>query len=441
MKFATLWQAPEINPANGKAMTFPILNPINKYGRTFHLSWIGFFVAFLSWFAYPPLLHGTIDKDLNLTTAQVGNSNIVGLAATLLVRFAVGPFCDLYGPKRVMVACLVLGAIPTAFTPFVNSYSGVLAARFFVGILGGTFVPCQMWTTLFFDKHIVGRVNAFAGGWGNSGGGMTYFAMPALVAHLMKDGYSLDRAWKLSFVVGPFVIIMAVAALILAFGDDCPEGKWSNREIATRMSASSDDNSSTSGSVVPTGEKVAEEADPEKNIQGALSPAEIAEAKAEVIKPPHWSNVFSIMFSPYTMLTALPYATTFGTELAVEGILSGFYTTTAKANSKETWTPQLAGNWGAMFGLLNIVTRPLGGYIADKLYGKSENVLAKKYWMLACGFIQGIFFLAIGLSPHISITSLLAANGFLALFMEMGNGANFALVPEINKHHSKYSTT
>jgi len=34
-KVATLWQAPEINPVNGKARSIPILNPINKYGRVF----------------------------------------------------------------------------------------------------------------------------------------------------------------------------------------------------------------------------------------------------------------------------------------------------------------------------------------------------------------------------------------------------------------------
>lgn len=32
---ASLWQAPEINPVNGKARSIPILNPINKYGRVF----------------------------------------------------------------------------------------------------------------------------------------------------------------------------------------------------------------------------------------------------------------------------------------------------------------------------------------------------------------------------------------------------------------------
>jgi NNP family nitrate/nitrite transporter-like MFS transporter len=41
-KVQTLWQAPEINPVNGKARSIPILNPFNKYGRVFFFSWFGF---------------------------------------------------------------------------------------------------------------------------------------------------------------------------------------------------------------------------------------------------------------------------------------------------------------------------------------------------------------------------------------------------------------
>lgn len=41
-KVQTLWQAPEINPVNGKARSIPVLNPFNKYGRVFFFSWFGF---------------------------------------------------------------------------------------------------------------------------------------------------------------------------------------------------------------------------------------------------------------------------------------------------------------------------------------------------------------------------------------------------------------
>lgn len=52
----SLFCAPEVNPTTGKALTVPVLNPINKYGRVFFFSWFSFCMAFLSWYAFPPLV-------------------------------------------------------------------------------------------------------------------------------------------------------------------------------------------------------------------------------------------------------------------------------------------------------------------------------------------------------------------------------------------------
>jgi hypothetical protein len=91
----------------------------------------------------------------------------------LLVRFIAGPLCDRFGPRLVFVGLLLCGSIPTAMAGLVTTPNGLIALRFFVGILGGTFVPCQVWCTGFFDKNIVGTANSLAGGWGNAGGGIT----------------------------------------------------------------------------------------------------------------------------------------------------------------------------------------------------------------------------------------------------------------------------
>lgn len=122
----------------------------------------------------------TIKKDLNLSTVDVANSNIAALTGTLLVRFLAGPLCDRFGPRWTFITILFAGAIPTAMAGLVKNVSGLIALRFFVGILGGTFVPCQVWSTGFFDKNVVGTANALIGGWGNSGGGITYFLMPVI---------------------------------------------------------------------------------------------------------------------------------------------------------------------------------------------------------------------------------------------------------------------
>jgi NNP family nitrate/nitrite transporter-like MFS transporter len=130
---------------------------------------VGFFVAFLAWFAFPPLIPDAIKSDLALTPDQVANSNIIALSATLAVRLVSGPLVDRYGPRKVMAGLLILGAIPSGLAGTAHSARTLYVLRFFIGILGGTFVPCQAWTSAFFDKNCVGTANALVGGWGNMG--------------------------------------------------------------------------------------------------------------------------------------------------------------------------------------------------------------------------------------------------------------------------------
>jgi NNP family nitrate/nitrite transporter-like MFS transporter len=130
---------------------------------------VGFFVAFLAWFAFPPLIPDAIKSDLALTQDQIANSNVVALAATLIVRLVAGPLVDRYGPRKVMAGLLILGSIPSGLAGTAHSARTLYVLRFFIGILGGTFVPCQAWTSVFFDKNCVGTANALVGGWGNMG--------------------------------------------------------------------------------------------------------------------------------------------------------------------------------------------------------------------------------------------------------------------------------
>ncbi len=90
---------------------------------------------------------------------------------SLIVRLIAGPACDHFGPRVTFAACLLLGALPTALAGTISGPAGLYVLRFFIGILGGSFVPCQVWSTGFFDKNVVGTSNALTAGWGNAGGG------------------------------------------------------------------------------------------------------------------------------------------------------------------------------------------------------------------------------------------------------------------------------
>lgn len=190
---ALLWSSPEVNPITRKARSIPVFNPVNQYGRVFFFSWFGFLLAFWSWYAFPPLLHDVIMKDLNITKIQVANSNIVALCATLLVRLIAGPSCDRFGPRKTFAGCLFIGCIPTFLAGTVYNINQLYACRFFIGILGGSFVPCQVWTTGFYDKNVVGTANALTAGLGNAGGGKALLSThsPATTVLIMSHRYHL----------------------------------------------------------------------------------------------------------------------------------------------------------------------------------------------------------------------------------------------------------
>lgn len=82
-----------------------------------------------------------------------GNSNIIALTATLAVRVAVGPLVDRYGPRLVMAAILVLGAIPSGLAGTVTTVHGLYAVRFFIGTY--PFPPLiYKQLTVSFKRHL-----------------------------------------------------------------------------------------------------------------------------------------------------------------------------------------------------------------------------------------------------------------------------------------------
>ena len=109
-------------------------------------------------YAFPPLLSTVIAPDLGISDDQIAISNIIALTATLLVRLVAGTACDRFGPRWTFAGCLLIGAIPTFLSGTAFNASELYALRFFVGILGGSFVPCQVWTTGFYDKVSCGCI-------------------------------------------------------------------------------------------------------------------------------------------------------------------------------------------------------------------------------------------------------------------------------------------
>ncbi|KAI5361606.1 Putative major facilitator superfamily, MFS transporter superfamily, nitrate transporter [Septoria linicola] len=446
-----MWRSPDVNPINRKARSIPVLNPVNQYGRVFFFSWFGFLLAFWSWYAFPPLLHDIIKADLKLTQVQVSNSNIVALCATLLVRLIAGPACDRYGPRKTFAGCLLIGAIPTFLAGTAYNVHQLYAVRFFIGILGGSFVPCQVWTTGFYDKNVVGTANALTAGLGNAGGGITYFLMPAIYESLVGDGLSGHVAWRVTFVV-PGVIIVAAALALLLLCPDTPTGKWADRmqanENALRQHTVSGAVVDIPGTITPTKEARSRSTSPERPQDTIKDEKKLGETRGvfdeneaqmgeqqmldtvrgEVIQKPTFSQILRISFSPQTIVLGACYFCTFGGELAINSILGTYYGAQFPRLNLQT-----SSNWAAMFGLMNVVFRPLGGVVSDFAYKYTGSVWSKKALLHSYCIIAGAFLVAIGMTNQHSLSTLVCLVGIgMAFFLEGANGLNFSAVPHVH---------
>ncbi|PSS36912.1 hypothetical protein PHLCEN_2v1230 [Hermanssonia centrifuga] len=347
-----------INPANGKCTTLPILNLGSQYARNFHL---------LSWFAFSPLIPQAVKSDLHLSQIQIGDSNIVSLSATLLLRIIIGPLVDRFGPRLTMASILLVGAIPSALAATVTTPSGLYIIRFFIvpvadtstGILGATFVPCQAWTTAFYDIPIVGRANALVAGWGNVGGGFTFIIMLALYDRLRTDGLSVAKAWRAAFPIVPLPSLIFVAVLTIVFGTDHPNGKWANRHL-------------------PPPPQVALTESDEAKKESEVEVQQLDDDNTRLAQ----ETMTEVLTNPMTWLPALAYTITFGFELAMDAnlsnILFALYSSPTFGQTKAGYQPDTEGTVdqiASVYGLLNIFARPVGPSTSSDMYPLLTHIL------------------------------------------------------------------
>jgi len=385
---------------------------------------------------------------------DIANSNIIALCATLLVRLIAGPCCDRFGPRWTFAGTLFIGAIPTFLAGAAYTRAQLFTVRFFVGILGGSFVPCQVWSTGFFDKNIVGTANAITAGFGNAGGGVTYFLMPSIYDSLINRGLTPHTAWRVAFVV-PGIVIVFVGTCLLVLCPDTPTGKWADRHLAAQQNLAAHGIQATivdtpgkitdektpaePGSVLPSGDqgdKIQFEATGERKLsvyadhEAQLSEQQMLDtARGEIVVEPTPKEVLTVMFQLQTLAMSGCYFCSFGAELAINSILGTYY----QKNFKSLGQTE-SGRWAAMFGLLNVVCRPMGGIVSDTLHKALPNLWVKKAWIHFLAVITGVFLIVIGVLNSHHESTMFGLMAGLAFFLEGGNGANFSLVPHVNPY-------
>ena len=337
--------------------------------RTFHITWLMFFVCFFGWFGLAPLMP-TIRTELGLTKAQVGNIIIASVTATIIARLIIGKLCDTWGPRKTAVRLLLIGSLPVFLVGLAHSYTTFLLFRLAIGVIGASFVITQFHTSMMFAPNIKGTANAVTGGWGNLGGGVTNMVMPLIFAAIVSFGYSPAQAWRYAMIV-PGVMMLGMAFLYHRYTKDTPNGNYDEIDHVQQ-------NTKTDWSVLAD-----------------------------------W-RVWALM---------LAYAMCFGMELTFDNVAALHFVDSFHLDQST------AGFWAGIFGFMNIFARAVGGIASDKV-GKKYGMRGKGLLLAGVLLLEGcglLLFAQAG-SLFIAIASMLT----FAMFLKMSNGATYGIVPFIN---------
>jgi len=339
--------------------------------RTFHITWLMFFVCFFGWFGLAPLMP-TIRGELHLTKGQVGNIIIASVTATIIARLIIGKLCDTWGPRKTAVRLLLIGSLPVFFVGLAHTYTTFLLFRLAIGVIGASFVITQFHTSMMFAPKIKGTANAVTGGWGNLGGGVTNMVMPLIFAAIVGFGYTKGEAWRYAMIV-PGAMMLIMALIYHKYTKDTPEGNYD--EIGYTKSKSS-------------------------------------------------KTDWSVLADWRIWALTLAYAMCFGMEITFDNVASLHFVDSFHLSQST------AGFWAGIFGFMNIFARALGGIVSDKVGGKfgmrgKGLLLAGVLLLEGCGLI---IFAQSG-TLLVAIVSMLT----FALFLKMSNGATYGIVPFVNE--------
>ncbi len=338
--------------------------------KTFHITWLMFFVCFFGWFGLAPLMP-TIRAELHLTKGEVGNCIIASVSATIIARLFIGKLCDVWGPRKTAIRLLIIGSLPVFLVGLAHSYTTFLLFRLAIGVIGASFVITQFHTSMMFAPKLKGTANAITGGWGNLGGGVTNMVMPLIFAAIVGFGYTKAEAWRYAMIV-PGVMMLIIAFLYWKYTKDTPNGNYDAVGYNVGKSTKTD---------------------------------------------------WSVLADWRIWALTIGYAMCFGMELTFDNVASLHFVDSFHLSQST------AGFWAGIFGFMNLFARALGGIVSDKVGGKF-GMRGKGLLLAGVLFLEGvglILFAQAG-SLMVAIITMLT----FALFLKMSNGATFGIVPFVN---------
>jgi len=439
--------------------------------KTLHFTWIAFFITFYVWFNMAPLAT-TMLRNLDwLTKEHLKILAICNVALTIPARIVVGSLIDKYGPRIVFSGLMVVMAFPAFAFAFGNTFVQLLVARLILGSIGAGFVIGIRMVAQWFPPSMVGRAEGFYAGWGNFGSAWAAMTLPWFAVSFFGDTLGLgDAGWRWALALNGFVsLVYGVMYYFLV--RDLPDGKkFEGTKKAGPMLVSS------YGDLT----QYLVWSFPLLGAMGVLAwRISTVKVNGEILFSPTilyviWA-ILGVMYIAHVikvlqvnvprLKAGIPeedkyrwgnvaalnstYFANFGAELAVVSMLPMFFETVFQGltNSAGDYimTATFAGLIASSFAFVNLVARPLGGLLSDKLANRKKTMLGYMVG-ITLGFL-GMAFIAQygpvdadGMKTLVPTFPGVAWLGFAvvitilaSMFVQGAEGATFAIIPMIHK--------
>ena len=202
--------------------------------RAFHGSWMSVFVSYYVQFAMSPLLPD-IQQSLGLTLRDIWLTNIWSVVGGIPMKFLLGPLCDKYGSRLIIVTMLAATAMLCALSGLVMTLNGLIAIRFAMGCME-VLVPSQYWVTCHFVRDISGSAAAISSGLGASGSAVSQLMVGSILFPLFFyiTGGDDDLSWRYSLIF-PALLSFVTAVFFFFFSEDSPLGNFEEVKRAGLM--------------------------------------------------------------------------------------------------------------------------------------------------------------------------------------------------------------
>lgn len=401
--------------------------------KALHLTWIAFFITFYVWFNMAPLASSMLKSVGWLTAEDLKLFAICNVALTIPARVIVGMALDRFGPRRVFSVLMVVMAIPTLMFAFGDSLTQLLISRLLLSSIGASFVVGIHMTALWFKPRDIGFAEGFYAGWGNFGSAVAAMTLPTIALNM----YGGDDGWRWAIAQSAFV--MAGYGVYYWFAiTDGPVGsvhrkprKASAMEVSTYWDMIK--------LILWTIPMVGVLAVLVWRVQGmgylstqgaiifyAVIAAVVLFQIVQILRvnlPILKKGVPEDDKYSFNNVVALntTYFANFGAELAVVSMLPMFF--------EQTWqlSPTLAGLIASSFAFVNLVARPMGGLVSDRL-GNRRFVMLAYMFGIALGF--GFMALLDSAWPLVVATAITIITSF---FVQGAEGATFGIIPSIKR--------